>query len=308
MRSLDAPAHQLARGRSSLCGGAVLVRALAWPAAAAAATGDTALRFARSVAATGRARPPATARRAPSARSPPASAAPACACPPRRSRVPGKGRSRNVIGVRRGRGRCVRVVMAHADTVARSPGANDNASGPGRAGRAGRAHPPGWPAVRAVAGGHRRRGAHLHRRPRPPGRAGPGPPGAAQPRRRPGCAGRCRWTRSGAGARWCCAHRPAAQRSGVERAMAAAARRERVPLRWQRDASGGLSDHREFHLLGLRAMKLGESASCYHQPCDRPAAGPRRARAPRARGGQGPGGAVAPSRLRRPPRRPRRPG
>ncbi len=60
----------------------------------------------------------------------------------------------------------------------------------------------------------------------------------------------------------------AAQRSGVERAMAAAARRERVGLRWQRDATGGLSDHREFHLLGLRAMKLGESASCYHQSCD----------------------------------------
>ena len=45
--------------------------------------------------------------------------------------VPGKGRSRNVIGVRPGRGRCLRVVMAHADTVAGSPGANDNASGLG---------------------------------------------------------------------------------------------------------------------------------------------------------------------------------
>lgn len=51
MRSLDAPAHQLARGRSSyraaVC---ALVVTLAVPGAASAATGDTALRFARAVA------------------------------------------------------------------------------------------------------------------------------------------------------------------------------------------------------------------------------------------------------------------
>src|SRR5918999_4974626 len=41
-----------------------------------------------------------------------------------------RGRSRNVIGVFEG-GRCLRVLMAHADTVPPSPGAEDNASGLG---------------------------------------------------------------------------------------------------------------------------------------------------------------------------------
>jgi aminopeptidase YwaD len=42
-----------------------------------------------------------------------------------------RGRSHNVIGVRDGERRCVRVLMAHADTVPPSPGAEDNASGLG---------------------------------------------------------------------------------------------------------------------------------------------------------------------------------
>jgi hypothetical protein len=46
-------------------------------------------------------------------------------------RVPGKGRSRNVVGVLDTPATCLRVVMAHIDTVPPSPGANDNASGVG---------------------------------------------------------------------------------------------------------------------------------------------------------------------------------
>ncbi len=42
-----------------------------------------------------------------------------------------RGLSRNVIGIRTGEERCVRVLMAHADTVPPSPGAEDNASGLG---------------------------------------------------------------------------------------------------------------------------------------------------------------------------------
>lgn len=42
-----------------------------------------------------------------------------------------RGRSRNVIGVWPGSRDCLRVVMAHADTVPPSPGADDNASGLG---------------------------------------------------------------------------------------------------------------------------------------------------------------------------------
>ncbi len=43
--------------------------------------------------------------------------------------VPGKGRSRNVIGALPGRRDCLWIVMAHSDTVPPSPGAEDNASG-----------------------------------------------------------------------------------------------------------------------------------------------------------------------------------
>ena len=47
-------------------------------------------------------------------------------------RVPGIGRSRNVYGIRDVPGTdCLRVVVAHADTVPPSPGAHDNASGVG---------------------------------------------------------------------------------------------------------------------------------------------------------------------------------
>ena len=41
------------------------------------------------------------------------------------------GRSRNVIGVRDGERRCVRVLMAHTDSMPQGPGAVDNASGVG---------------------------------------------------------------------------------------------------------------------------------------------------------------------------------
>src|SRR5690606_41927753 len=55
------------------------------------------------------------------------------AFPTRRSSdlVPGKGRSRNVIGLLDGPRRCLKIVMAHTDTTAPGPGANDNGSGVG---------------------------------------------------------------------------------------------------------------------------------------------------------------------------------
>ena len=46
-------------------------------------------------------------------------------------RVPGRGRSRNVVGVYDTPASCLYVVMAHTDTVAGTPGAEDNASGVG---------------------------------------------------------------------------------------------------------------------------------------------------------------------------------
>ena len=45
--------------------------------------------------------------------------------------MPGKGQSRNVIGIRDSAADCLVIAMAHADTVPPSPGADDNASGVG---------------------------------------------------------------------------------------------------------------------------------------------------------------------------------
>ena len=45
--------------------------------------------------------------------------------------VPGKGTSRDVIGIRDVPARCLVIVMAHADSVPPAPGADDNASGVG---------------------------------------------------------------------------------------------------------------------------------------------------------------------------------
>ena len=45
--------------------------------------------------------------------------------------VPGRGRSRNVIGVLDTPRTCLRIVMAHTDSAPGAPGANDNASGLG---------------------------------------------------------------------------------------------------------------------------------------------------------------------------------
>lgn len=46
-------------------------------------------------------------------------------------RVAGKGTSRNVVGILDRPATCLRIVMAHADTVPPSPGADDNGSGVG---------------------------------------------------------------------------------------------------------------------------------------------------------------------------------
>ncbi len=92
--------------------------------------------------------------------------------------VPGRGRSRNVIGILDRPGSCLRIVMAHIDTVPPSPGAHDNASGVGTlvALAPEVAALPGG--VRRLARGHRRGGADLHRLARSPRRARARPPPA----------------------------------------------------------------------------------------------------------------------------------
>ena len=177
-----------------------------------------------------------------------------------------RGRSRNVIGVRRGRRGCVRVLMAHADTVPPSPGAEDNASGLGLlaalAGRLEKVDPPCT--VWLVATGAEERiytgspdhlGALALRR--------------IVPRRR------LRYALSldevGRGSYFRLRSPVGAPRPGVERELLGAARRVGVRLDWQRDSGTGNSDHREFELAGMPGVKLGVLANpCRHEACDTP--------------------------------------
>ena len=185
-------------------------------------------------------------------------------------RVPGRGRSRNVIGVYSTRRTCLRIVMAHSDSTPAGPGANDNASGLGvvasLAGRLRLIEPrcDVWLVAtgaeeRIYTGSPDHLGAlALARRAR-----------ARGARDRLDFAlsldevGRDRpfWLRSPAGA----------PRPKVEGKLLAAARDVNVPVTWVRDESTGNSDHREFELIGLPGAKLGVGAGgepCRHTACD----------------------------------------
>lgn len=170
-------------------------------------------------------------------------------------KVPGIGRSRNVYGIRDVAGAdCLRVVMAHSDTVPPSPGAHDNASGLGAliaiAPMLRRPRCDTWlVATGAEERIHTGQDDHL------------GALAVARRINRRGRRddlefglsldevgrGRTFWLRSPA----------AAPRPGVERSLLRAARRARVRVRWVRDETTGNSDHRELELAGLPAMKLG---------------------------------------------------
>ncbi len=186
--------------------------------------------------------------------------------------VPGHGRSRNVIGFLDTQRKCLRIVMAHTDSTAPGPGANDNASGVGLvvavAKRLRRLGPrcDVWLVAtgaeeRIYTGSPDHLGAlALAKRAR-----------ARGARRRLQFAlsvdevGRDRpfWLRSPA----------PAPRRGVETALLRAARRAGVNATWVRDGNDSNSDHREFELLGLPAAKLGVGAGgepCRHMPCDTP--------------------------------------
>jgi Peptidase family M28 len=186
--------------------------------------------------------------------------------------VPGRGRSRNVIGVLDTPHRCLRVVMAHTDSAPGAPGANDNASGVGViaaiAPRLKRLK-PGCDVWLVATGAEERLYTHS------PNHLG----ALALARRVRAHGGRKRlrwalaldevgrdypfWLRSTAGA----------PRKRVERELLAAAKAAHASARWVRDEGSGNSDHREFGLLHLPGMKLGVGAGgepCRHTPCDRP--------------------------------------
>jgi peptidase M28-like protein len=187
-----------------------------------------------------------------------------------------RGRSRNVIGVRpagrtqptssAGTG-CLRVVMAHADTVPPSPGAEDNASGLGAlaelAARLDAIDPPCT--VWLVATGAEERiytGSPDH--------LGSLALTRIVPR------ARLRYALSidevGVGGRLRLRSPAVRPRARVEREMLG----PRVD--WQRDSDTGNSDHREFELAGMRGVKLGTLDNpCRHTACDTPSRLERRA-------------------------------
>jgi aminopeptidase YwaD len=185
--------------------------------------------------------------------------------------VPGRGRSRNVIGALDTPQTCLRIVMAHADTTPTAPGANDNASGVAvvteLAGRLRRIEPACD--VWLVATGAEERiytGSSDHL----------GALALARRTRARGGSRRLQWALSldevGRDRPFWLRSPAAGPRRGVERALLAAGGRARAGVSWVRDDSDGNSDHREFELLGLPGMKLGVGAGgepCRHSPCDR---------------------------------------
>ena len=202
-------------------------------------------------------------------------------------RVPGRGRSRNLIGVYQTPRSCLRIVMAHTDSMPEGPGANDNAW-PGSWPLAGRLRliDP-WCDVWLVATGAEERlytGSPDHLGAR-----------ALAARARPrGGRDRLRFALADEVGRdrpfWLRPPR-SAPRPKVEGALLAAASRVGVPVSWVRDESTGNSDHREFELIGLPGAKLGVGAGGEprrHMARDRRgAAGPQVTGPGPAHGGRG---------------------
>jgi hypothetical protein len=187
-------------------------------------------------------------------------------------RVPGKGRSRNVIGVYDTRRSCLRIVMAHSDSLPPAPGANDNASGIGvvteLAARLRLIRP--WCDVWLVATGAEERGYT----------GSPDHLGALRLARRARAhhaAKRLRWALSldevGRDYPFWLRSPASGPRTEVEAELLDAARRVGAQVSWVRDESTGNSDHREFELIGLPGAKLGVGAGgepCRHTRCDVP--------------------------------------
>src|SRR4051812_6179332 len=179
--------------------------------------------------------------------------------------VPGRGRSRNVIGMFGTRARCLKIVMAHTDSMPRAPGANDNASGVGvlaeLAPRLRRIR-PGCDVWLVATGAEERlyTGSPDH----------VGALALAKLVRARGLPRRLRWALSldevGRGAGFWLRSPVRGPRRGVEGQLTG------PRVRWVRDDGTGNSDHREFQLLGMPAMKLGVAGDepCRHMPCDRP--------------------------------------
>ena len=191
-----------------------------------------------------------------------------------RFRVPnrGTGWSRNVVGAYEGRRsrRCLKIVMAHADSVPAGPGAVDNASGVGvvvaLARRLDEIRP--FCDVWLVATGAEERpytgqADHLGAR------------RLVKHVRQERSARRLRYALSldmvGRGGRFQVSSPHASPRPRVEGQILAAGRRTNVTLRFDPDSGTGNSDHREFELAGMPGLVIHlwhGLEPCYHSACD----------------------------------------
>jgi aminopeptidase YwaD len=171
--------------------------------------------------------------------------------------VPGKGASRDVIGIRDVAAKCLVIVIAHADTVPPAPGADDNASGVGTLVALAPALAKG-PAPRCdtwlVATGAEER----------PYTKQPDHLGAKALVRRLKRTHRLQdvhlalsLDEVGRGTRFELRSPVPRTRPAVEQRILAAARDAGVSVAWVRDSSTGNSDHRELALAGAPATKLG---------------------------------------------------
>jgi aminopeptidase YwaD len=171
--------------------------------------------------------------------------------------VPGKGSSRDVIGIRDTPARCLVIAMAHADTVPPAPGADDNASGVGTlvalAPALAEAPAPKCDVWLVATGSEERpytkQPDHL------------GAKALVQRLRRRNRLQDVRLALSldevGRGTRFELRSPVARPRAKTETAILTAARAAHVDVTWLRDSATGNSDHREFALAGAPAAKLG---------------------------------------------------
>jgi hypothetical protein len=189
-----------------------------------------------------------------------------------RFRVPNRGRgwSRNVVGAYDGPRRCLKIVMAHTDSVPAGPGAVDNASGVGvvvaLAARL-RAIRPFCDVWLVATGAEERpytgQADHLGAR------------RLVKHVRQERRAHRLRYALSldmvGRGTRFQLRSPHSGPRPRVEGQVLAAGRRRDVTLRFAPDSGTGNSDHREFELAGLPGlvMQLWHGLEpCWHSACD----------------------------------------
>ena len=175
------------------------------------------------------------------------------------------GPSRNVIGIREG-ARCLRVLMAHTDSMPQGPGALDNASGIGLlAGLAPRLEEIAPPCTVWLVATGAEEGEYTGS----PDHLGALALRGIVPRKR------LRYALSldevGRGAAFRLRSAVSEPRKRVERELLRAAREQDVEIDWQRDDGWGHSDHREFQMAGMRGVKLGVlDNACRHTACDTP--------------------------------------